>query len=415
MNAATDVVAQSLKYKEEAARWKQWFESAMTMIDNTPAKIVWASVEDDFVITYLNAAAERGLKELEPYLDCKVGEVQGAKIDFLFRAAGVPTPRLDDPGQLPYTNRLEIGEQVVDVMIRAILDKQGVYCGAMATWRVVTGRVRMSGQFESNIKSVADALGTAALDLEQNSAEMARIAQDTQARAEAMVSTTMQADRELQDVAQRTDQVIDAVAEMEAKSEERNALLSSISSQASSSEQRVHALQQGVGEIGTIVNLINDIANQTNLLALNATIEAARAGDAGRGFAVVAQEVKTLSNKTAEATGRIRDQIAEIQAGTGQTVAAIEAIVRSLAEIDALGGIVNSAVESHGEAVDVMSRNVRSACSGVQDTAKHAGSMRDAAVDAEQAAAHIHDKISHLKVISERLTGQVAQFLESIA
>jgi len=44
-------------------------------------------------------------------------------------------------------------------------------------------------------------------------------------------------------------------------------------------------LAEAVDKIGSVANIISEIADQTNLLALNATIEAARAGDAGRGFA----------------------------------------------------------------------------------------------------------------------------------
>jgi methyl-accepting chemotaxis protein len=91
-------------------------------------------------------------------------------------------------------------------------------------------------------------------------------------------------------------------------------------------------IQDATGEIGKIINVVEEIAFQTNLLALNAGVEAARAGEAGKGFAVVAQEVRDLAGRAAGAAKDIKALVTrsttEVRAGVDLVNATGEALTR---------------------------------------------------------------------------------------
>ncbi|HEX5200272.1 MAG TPA: methyl-accepting chemotaxis protein [Actinoplanes sp.] len=107
----------------------------------------------------------------------------------------------------------------------------------------------------------------------------------------------------------------------------------------------VTALGEASNSIGDVIKVITSIADQTNLLALNATIEAARAGEIGKGFAVVAGEVKELARETAEATQRVSEQIAALQASAGSVAAGIRTTSDTIGQMDAVQARIGEVLE----------------------------------------------------------------------
>ena len=65
--------------------------------------------------------------------------------------------------------------------------------------------------------------------------------------------------------------------------------------------------------IGSVLEIVSELAEQTNILAINASIEAAGAGDSGRRFGVVADEIRKLADRVGGSTKEIRGLIDELE------------------------------------------------------------------------------------------------------
>ncbi|MEZ5507568.1 MAG: methyl-accepting chemotaxis protein [Gammaproteobacteria bacterium] len=183
------------------------------------------------------------------------------------------------------------------------------------------------------------------------------------------------------------------------------------------SMQVVERLAEHSRGVTTILAVIKGIAQQTNLLALNAAIEAARAGEQGRGFAVVADEVRTLAQRSQEATEEIDAVLGKIQSGveeavstmkvsvnvTGTSVSTARALSEKLDEI--LSGVtsISDRTQSISAASLEQTESVNHVRLSVQAIDARAG-------DAANAASNTLQSVSEMRQAITELTQQLQRF-----
>ena len=113
----------------------------------------------------------------------------------------------------------------------------------------------------------------------------------------------------------------------------------------------INSLSSKAGEIGSILQVIDDVAEQTNLLSLNAAIIAAQAGEQGKGFAVVAEEIKQLAERTKTSTREISRVVKGVQDETAKAVSAIQRTEKSVSNGKALSDKSSTALNKIFEGV----------------------------------------------------------------
>lgn len=235
----------------------------------------------------------------------------------------------------------------------------------------MTQRIQITHQNEfsrlsGHINSLADNLHDILRQLNQASDELTDTANQNQSTSQgaqsqlstqreqtASVATAMtEMAHSVQEVAHSAQNSLEMVQQVESASESGRQIMSNNISTINQLETRlndsvdaVSQLRRMSSQIGSILDVIRNIAEQTNLLALNAAIEAARAGEQGRGFAVVADEVRVLAQRTTESTSEIETMISNLQTSSSSASKVIESCMQDMEQSVEQASQANSAME----------------------------------------------------------------------
>ncbi|MEO6173191.1 MAG: methyl-accepting chemotaxis protein, partial [Arenimonas sp.] len=203
----------------------------------------------------------------------------------------------------------------------------------------------ITGAIADSINFAVDQLRSLVSTVNETAVQVAAAAQETQATAMHLAEAAEHQAQQITSASQQINSIASSIDQVSKNSAESADVASrsvqiaakgadvvrqtiqgmdNIRDQIQETSKRIKRLGESSQEIGSIVELINDISEQTNILALNAAIQAASAGEAGRGFAVVADEVQRLAERASNATKRIETLVQTIQADTNEAVSSME-------------------------------------------------------------------------------------------
>ncbi|WP_114098936.1 methyl-accepting chemotaxis protein [Thalassospira profundimaris] len=268
--------------------------------------------------------------------------------------------------------------------------------------------------FNADVGQIIETVAAAAVELQATADSMSRLASSASEQTVAVASATEQASGNVHSVASATEELNTSIEEINRQVVHSSEVARNAVDEVTKTKADLKELVDASENISNVLKLISDIADQTNMLALNATIEAARAGDAGRGFAVVANEVKNLSDQTAKATEEITRYVANLQTRTGSAVSQVDAVGKTVTDMEAIIATISSAIEEQTAATREIAFNVEQAATGTTVVSSNIATVSSAVNEAGTASGDVLRAVGMLSENFTTLKGATDHFVSTI-
>jgi twitching motility protein PilJ len=335
-----------------------------------------------------------------------------------------------------FASSTELNQRNQEAIMR-LLDEMGSLAEGDLTVKTTVSE-DITGAIADSVNYAIDELRSLVTTINETSEQVSSSAQETQTTARHLADAAEQQAQQISSATSAINQIVSSmdivskdsaesadVAERSVKIASHGAEvvretisgMDSIRDQIQETSKRIKRLGESSQEIGSIVELINDIAEQTNILALNAAIQAASAGEAGRGFAVVADEVQRLAERSTSATKRIETLVQTIQSDTNEAVNSME---QTTAEVVAGARLAEDAGSALGDIERVshdlsaliqnISTAAREQSAAATDVSHSMNAIQEITSQTSQGASQTADSIGTLAQLASDLRRSVAHF-----
>ncbi len=335
-----------------------------------------------------------------------------------------------------FATSTELNQRNQEAIMR-LLDEMGSLAEGDLTVKTTVSE-DITGAIADSVNYAIDELRSLVTTINETSEQVSSSAQESQTTARNLADAAQQQARQISSATTAINQIVSSmdnvsrdsaesadVAERSVKIASRGAEvvretisgMDSIRDQIQETSKRIKRLGESSQEIGSIVELINDIAEQTNILALNAAIQAASAGEAGRGFAVVADEVQRLAERSTSATKRIETLVQAIQSDTNEAVNSME---QTTAEVVAGARLAEDAGSALGDIervshdlsalIQTISAAAREQSAAATDISVSMNAIQEITSQTSQGASQTADSIGTLAQLASDLRRSVAHF-----
>jgi diguanylate cyclase (GGDEF)-like protein len=142
--------ARMINVQTEAQRREEAQSRLLRMIDDMPVAVM--TVEPGTLnINYANETSKHLIRQIEHLLPIKADALIGTSIDVFHKHPEHQRRLLANPANLPHNARINLGSEVLDLKVSAIMADDGSYLGPMLTWAIVTKEV----EAEKRIRQLA--------------------------------------------------------------------------------------------------------------------------------------------------------------------------------------------------------------------------------------------------------------------